>query len=66
MTDAKAPALRADVRDAALAAGLDEAVARFPQDVAAAAQAAAADLVDMPPLDGFGEPWPPMRVPVAR
>ena len=44
-------------------AGLDRAVRQFPEDVAAAAQAAMQDRDDMPALDGVtAEPWPPMRM----
>jgi hypothetical protein len=50
--------------DAALAkakaAGLDKAVAEFPDCVADAARAAALDLADVPAIDGTTEPWPPM------
>jgi hypothetical protein len=44
----------------AKAAGLDKAIARFPDCVADAARAAALDLADVPPIDGASEPWPPM------
>jgi hypothetical protein len=46
----------------ARAAGLDRAIAHFPDCVADAARAAALDLADVPPIDGSSEPWPPMRV----
>ena len=52
--------------DAALllakAAGLDKAIAEFPDCVADAARAAALDLADVPPIDGSSEPWPPMSI----
>jgi hypothetical protein len=44
------------------AAGLQKALAEFPNDVAEAARAAAQEVADMPDLDGTLEPWPPMRV----
>jgi hypothetical protein len=37
-------------------------VTEFPDCVADAARAAAADLADMPPIDGTAEPWPAMRM----
>ena len=46
----------------ARAAGLDKAIAEFPACVADAARAAALDLVDVPPIDGSSEPWPPMSI----
>jgi hypothetical protein len=46
----------------ARAAGLGKAVDEFPDCVLDAARAAAADLADMPPIDGVAEPWPPMIV----
>ena len=46
----------------ARAAGLDKALAEFPDCVADAARAAAQDLADMPAIDGTAEPWPSMRV----
>jgi hypothetical protein len=46
----------------AKAAGLDKALAAFPDCVADAARAAALDLADVPPVDGTTEPWPPMIV----
>lgn len=46
----------------AQAAGLDRALAEFPDCVADAARAAALDLADVPAIDGSTEPWPPMRV----
>lgn len=46
----------------AKAAGLDKAVAAFPDCVADAARAAALDLADVPVVDGTSEPWPPMSV----
>jgi hypothetical protein len=50
----------------ARAAGLDKAIAHFPDCVADAARAAAQDLADVPPIDGSTEPWPAMRVRNAR
>jgi hypothetical protein len=58
--------LDSDTLAAARTAGLDKAVAQFPDCVADAARAAALDLADMPPLEGTGEPWPPMSVRSAR
>jgi hypothetical protein len=46
----------------ARAAGLDRAIVEFPDCVADAARAAVLDLADVPPIDGSGEPWPPMSV----
>ena len=50
----------------ARAAGLDKALAAFPDCVADAARAAALDLADVPAIDGTTEPypapWPSMRV----
>lgn len=44
-------------------AGLDKALAEFPEDVAAAAsQAAGAAQKIKVPTDPRAEPWPPMRV----
>jgi len=54
--------LDADTSAKARAAGLDKAVAEFPDCVADAARAAALDLTDLPPVEGTREPWPPMRV----
>jgi hypothetical protein len=43
-------------------AGLDKALAEFPEDVAAAAEQAANSLARMKaPTDPRAEPWPPMR-----
>ncbi len=43
-------------------AGLDKALAEFPEDVAAAAEQAAKSVAKLkPPLDPRAEPWPPMR-----
>ena len=43
-------------------AGLDKALAEFPDDVAAAAEQAAAVAARIkPPADPRAEPWPPMR-----
>ena len=51
-----------DVFALARAAGLDKAVAGFPDCVIDAARAAAADLDDMPAIEGTVEPWPPMAI----
>ena len=43
-------------------AGLDKALAEFPEDVAAAAEQASAAVAKMKtPSDPHAEPWPPMR-----
>ncbi len=54
--------LDADTLAKARSAGLDKAIAEFPDCVADAARAAALDLADMPVIDGSSEPWPPMSV----
>jgi hypothetical protein len=46
----------------ARAAGLDKALAEFPDCVADAARAAALDVADVPQIDGTSEPWPPMNM----
>jgi hypothetical protein len=44
-------------------AGLDKALAEFPEDVVAAAEQASGSVVKMKaPSDPRAEPWPPMRV----
>jgi hypothetical protein len=44
-------------------AGLDKALAEFPEDVAAAAEQAGSAAAKMKaPTDPRAEPWPPMRV----
>ncbi len=44
-------------------AGLDKALAEFPEDVAAAAEQASGAVAKMKaPTDQGAEPWPPMRV----
>ena len=44
-------------------AGLDKALAQFPEDVAAAAKQASDSVAKMKvPIDPRAEPWPPMRV----
>jgi hypothetical protein len=44
-------------------AGLDKALAEFPEDVAAAATQASGNAAKMKaPTDPRAEPWPPMRV----
>lgn len=56
-------ALNMDVRAIARTAGLDQAFEQFPEDVAAAVQAAANARNAMPALDDVAaEPWPPMRM----
>ena len=43
-------------------AGLEKALAEFPEDVAAAAEQASGSVAKMkPPSDPRAEPWPPMR-----
>ena len=43
-------------------AGLDKALAEFPEDVTAAAQQASGSVADMKaPADPRAEPWPPMK-----
>jgi hypothetical protein len=54
--------IRLDAFAMARAAGLSKAIEQFPDCVADAARAAAADLDDMPEIDGSAEPWPPMIV----
>jgi hypothetical protein len=54
--------LDADTLAKARAAGLDKALAEFPDCVADAARAAALDLADVPPIDGTTELWPSMRI----
>jgi hypothetical protein len=47
----------------AQAAGLDKALAEFPDDVAAAAEQALGNKDTITyPIDPAAEPWPPMRV----
>jgi hypothetical protein len=44
-------------------AGLDKALAEFPEDVTAAAEQASGSVVKMKvPTDPRAEPWPPMRI----
>jgi hypothetical protein len=44
-------------------AGLDKALAEFPEDVAAAADQASSSAAKLKaPADPRAEPWPPMRV----
>jgi hypothetical protein len=66
MTDRIARKLDEHTLAVARAAGLDKAVAEFPDCVAVAARAAAQELADMPPIDGAAEPWPSMRIRSAR
>jgi hypothetical protein len=43
-------------------AGLDKALAKFPEDVTAAAEQASSSVAKMKvPTDPRAEPWPPMR-----
>ena len=43
-------------------AGLDKALAKFPEDVTAAAEQASGSVAKMKvPTDPRAEPWPPMR-----
>ena len=46
----------------ARAAGLDQIVAHFPDDITAATQAMAQDLANFPSIEGTTEPWPPMQI----
>ncbi len=62
----KGAELDADTLAKARSAGLDKAIAEFPDCVADAARAAALDLADMPVIDGSCEPWPPMSVTSGR
>ena len=50
----------------ARAAGLDKAIAGYPDCVADAARAAALDLADVSAIDGTTEPWPAMRIRSSR
>jgi hypothetical protein len=51
------------VEQLARRAGLDKALAQFPEDVAAAAKQASDSVAKMKaPSDPRAEPWPPMRV----
>ena len=59
----KSPEPKADVSALAHAAGLDKTAKQFPDDIAAAVQAAANARNAMPALDDVAaEPWPPMRM----
>ena len=63
MATTKAIEPKVDVSALARAAGLDEAFKQFPDDIAAAVQAAANARNAMPALDDVAaEPWPPMRM----
>lgn len=62
MADNKTDDRTAEILAMALAAGLEKAVAQFPADVIAAAQAAALDRNDMPTVENTTAPWPPMRM----
>jgi hypothetical protein len=59
----KAPEAEPSASALARDAGLEEALNRFPADVAAAAHAAAQARGAMPDLDDVvAEPWPPMQI----
>lgn len=63
MSDDKTATTGLDPLAVARAAGLDQLVDQFPDDVLAAAQAVAQDRADLPTLgDATAEPWPPMRI----
>jgi hypothetical protein len=48
-------------------AGLDKALAEFPEDVTAAAMQASGSVADMKaPTDPRAEPWPPMQAGTRR
>ena len=54
---------RAVVELLARRAGLDKALAEFPEDVIAAAEQASGPIEKMKaPTDPRAEPWPPMRI----
>ncbi len=53
---------RATIELLARRAGLDKALAEFPEDLAAAAEQASRSVARMKaPTDPRAEPWPPMR-----
>jgi hypothetical protein len=53
---------KATIEALARRAGLDKALAEFPEDVAAAAEQASGAVARMKaPADPRAEPWPPMR-----
>ena len=53
---------QAMIEQLAKRAGLEKALAEFPDDVAAAAEQAASVAARIkPPADPRAEPWPPMR-----
>jgi len=53
---------KAEVEMLARRAGLEKALAQFPEDVAAAAAQATGSVARMKaPTDPRAEPWPPMR-----
>jgi hypothetical protein len=63
MTDNKIAKGVLDPLAVARAAGLNQIVDQFPDDVLVAAQAVAQDRADLPTLDDLtAEPWPPMRI----
>ena len=54
---------KATIEQLARRAGLDKALAQFPEDVTAAARQASGSAAKMTvPSDPRAEPWPPMRV----
>jgi hypothetical protein len=55
-------ALKLDALAVARAAGLAELASKFPDDVVAAAETMAHDLLALPENDGTAEPWPPMQI----
>lgn len=61
------PMDRAMIELLARRAGLDKALAEFPEDVAAAAEQASSAVARMrAPSEPRAEPWPPMRVGTCR
>jgi hypothetical protein len=62
MIDDKTAKAGLDPLAVARAAGLDQAVRLFPDDILAAEQATAQERADLPSIDGCAEPWPPMHV----
>ena len=58
---------KAEIELLARRAGLDKALAEFPDDVAAAATSAGNTVARMKaPTDPRAEPWPPMKVGTGR
>ena len=62
MSGNKTAKYQLDALAVARAAGLDQCVDLFPDEVISAAQAAAQDRAELPAVDGAAEPWPPMRI----